>query len=74
MSLKDTQERIGVSQAYGVGETVCHCDFVCTSAHEQEVACACVCTCMQPGVLVKQSVSVLTALSHTADQSQGILQ
>lgn len=29
---------------------------------------------MQLSVLVKQSVSVLTALSHTADQSRGSLQ
>lgn len=25
--------RIGVSQAYGVGKTICHCDFVCTCVY-----------------------------------------
>lgn len=34
------------------------------------VACSCVCV----RVLVKQSVSVLTAMSHAGDQSQGIPQ
>lgn len=47
----------------------CHCDSLCASVCSQ----VCGCTRTQLSALVKQSVSVLTAMSEASDQSQGIL-
>lgn len=44
---------------------------MCVCKHVAACVRVCVRTCTQLSLLVKQSVSVLTAMSHTADQSQG---
>ena len=79
--------RIGVSQAYGAGKTICQCDLACSRMLESMCLRVCVCVCVSRGcvgarsclcvgvrALVKQSVGVLTAMSHAGDQSQGMLQ
>ena len=54
-----------------VSVTLCAC--LCLRAVAYVHACSCVFVCGCVRVLVKQSVSVLTAMSHAGDQSRGIL-
>lgn len=63
-----------VKQSVSVSVCACECLDACVCLRLVSVhACGCVFVCVCVRVLVKQSVSVLTAMSHAGDQSRGIL-